>query len=226
MPLTNLKLIAFDLDGTIIDSVPDLAIAADKAAKELGFPGVEEEQARDYVGNGADVLIARVLSQSLHIDPSLSEEVRKKARVLFDDYYEETQHQRSRLYAGVKETIQQLFEAGYTLAVITNKPSRFVPEILKQHDIIQYFTDIIGGDRFETRKPDPIALNWVLSKHQLTAEQMLMVGDSKNDILAAQNAGCESFGLTYGYNHGEPISLSKPTYTADNFADLLKVVLK
>ncbi len=226
MSLDGLKLIIFDLDGTIIDSVPDLAIAADQAAKELGFPGVKEEQARDYVGNGADILIARVLSQSLQVDPNLSEELRKKARVLFDDFYEATGHKRSQLYDGVQETVKQLYDAGYTLAVVTNKPSRFVPEILKQHDILDYFSDIIGGDRFATRKPDPIALNWLLEKHQLTAANMLMVGDSKNDILAAKNAGCESFGLTYGYNHGEPIELSEPTYIADNFSDLLKVVLK
>ncbi|MCE0493970.1 phosphoglycolate phosphatase [Vibrio salinus] len=226
MSLKRLKLVVFDLDGTIIDSVPDLAVAADLAAKELGFPGVKEEQARDYVGNGADILIARVLSQSLQIDPNLSAELRKEARHLFDDFYEATGHKRSQLYDGVQETVKQLFEAGYKLAVVTNKPSRFVPEILQQHGLIDYFSDIIGGDCFETRKPDPIALNWLLDKYQLTAEQMLMVGDSKNDILAAKNAGCESFGLTYGYNHGEPLELSKPTYITDNFSDLLKVVLK
>lgn len=226
MAQSDLKLIVFDLDGTIIDSVPDLAHAADQAAQALGFPSVSEEQTRDYVGNGADILIARALSQSLQPDPTLPEELRKKARVLFDDFYEATGHKHSQLYAGVPETLKQLFDAGFTLAIVTNKPSRFVPDILKQHGLFDFFSDIIGGDRFETRKPDPIALNWLLEKYQLTAEQMLMVGDSKNDILAAKNAGCESFGLTYGYNHGESIELSQPTYIADDFGDLLKVVLK
>jgi phosphoglycolate phosphatase len=223
--LNQIKLIAFDLDGTLLDSVPDLAVAADQAVRAMGFPGVTELQVRDYVGNGADVLIARSLSQSLTIDPSLSDEVRSKARVLFDDFYEQTGHKLSHLYANVKETLAQLHRAGFTLALVTNKPSKFVPHVLTQHGIDGYFSDVIGGDTFPNKKPDPMALNWLLDKHQLSASEMLMVGDSKNDILAAKNAGCASFGLTYGYNHGEPIAVSEPDVVADNIAQLLDVVL-
>ncbi|MBY8287496.1 phosphoglycolate phosphatase [Vibrio fluvialis] len=223
--MNQIKLIAFDLDGTLLDSVPDLAVAADQAVRAMGFPGVTELQVRDYVGNGADVLIARSLSQSLTIDPSLSDEVRGKARVLFDDFYEQTGHKLSHLYANVKETLAQLHRAGFTLALVTNKPSKFVPHVLTQHGIDGYFSDVIGGDTFPNKKPDPMALNWLLDKHQLSASEMLMVGDSKNDILAAKNAGCASFGLTYGYNHGEPIAVSEPDVVADNIAQLLDVVL-
>ncbi|WP_315905315.1 phosphoglycolate phosphatase [Vibrio fluvialis] len=223
--MNQIKLIAFDLDGTLLDSVPDLAVAADQAVRAMGFPGVTELQVRDYVGNGADVLIARSLSQSLTIDPSLSDEVRSKARVLFDDFYEQTGHKLSHLYANVKETLAQLHHAGFTLALVTNKPSKFVPHVLTQHGIDGYFSDVIGGDTFPNKKPDPMALNWLLDKHQLSASEMLMVGDSKNDILAAKNAGCASFGLTYGYNHGEPIAVSEPDVVADNIAQLLDVVL-
>ncbi|ENF8749710.1 phosphoglycolate phosphatase [Vibrio fluvialis] len=223
--MNQIKLIAFDLDGTLLDSVPDLAVAADQAVRAMGFPGVTELQVRDYVGNGADVLIARSLSQSLTIDPSLSDEVRSKARVLFDDFYEQTGHKLSHLYANVKETLAQLHRAGFTLALVTNKPSKFVPHVLTQHGIDGYFSDVIGGDTFPNKKPDPMALNWLLDKHQLSASEMLMVGDSKNDILAAKNAGCASFGLTYGYNHGEPIAASEPDVVADNIAQLLDVVL-
>ncbi|EKO3391114.1 phosphoglycolate phosphatase [Vibrio fluvialis] len=223
--MNQIKLIAFDLDGTLLDSVPDLAVAADQAVRAMGFPGVTELQVRDYVGNGADVLIARSLSQSLTIDPSLSDEVRSKARVLFDDFYEQTGHKLSHLYANVKETLAQLHRAGFTLALVTNKPSKFVPHVLTQHGIDGYFSDVIGGDTFPNKKPDPMALNWLLDKHQLSASEMLMVGDSKNDILAAKNAGCASFGLTYGYNHGEPIAVSEPDVVADNIAQLLDVVL-
>ncbi|MDF5073537.1 HAD hydrolase-like protein, partial [Vibrio parahaemolyticus] len=92
MTQQDIKFIAFDLDGTLLDSVPDLAVAADQAVQALGFPSVSEEQVRDYVGNGADVLIGRSLSQSLTINPELSEELRAKARVLFDDYYEQSGH--------------------------------------------------------------------------------------------------------------------------------------
>lgn len=224
MTQQSIKFIAFDLDGTLLDSVPDLAVAADKAVRTLGFAPVTEEQVRDYVGNGADVLIARSLSQSLTINPDLTDKVRADARVLFDDFYEQSGHKLSHLYPTVKETLEELHQAGFTMAIVTNKPSKFVPHILEQHGIAKYFVDVLGGDAFPEKKPDPVALNWLMDKHQLQPGDMLMVGDSKNDILAAKNAGCASFGLTYGYNHGEPISESNPDFVADQLAELLEIV--
>lgn len=221
---TPIRLIAFDLDGTLLDSVPDLAIAADQAVRAMGYAGVSEAQVREYVGNGADILIARALSQSLTIDPQLPAELLTKARVLFDEFYEQTQHQKSRLYPQVIETLTHLKQAGFILALVTNKPSRFVPEVLATHQLTDYFSEVLGGDRFAQKKPDPMALNWLLEQYQLSAQQMLMVGDSKNDILAAKNAGCASFALTYGYNHGEPIALANPDYLADNINVLLSVL--
>lgn len=220
----NIKLIAFDLDGTLLDSVPDLAVAADQAVQALGYPGVSEERVRDYVGNGADVLVGRALSQSMTIDPELSCELLVKSRELFDDFYDKSGHKLSHLYPAVKETLSELQQAGFTLALVTNKPSKFVPEILEQHGIDKFFVDVLGGDAFPEKKPNPVALNWLMEKHNCQPQEMLMVGDSKNDILAAKNAGCYSFGLTYGYNHGEPISASKPDFVADIIADLVDVV--
>ncbi|HDY7743998.1 TPA: phosphoglycolate phosphatase [Vibrio vulnificus] len=225
MTQQEIKLIAFDLDGTLLDSVPDLAVAADQATRAVGFPGVTELQVRDYVGNGADILIGRVLSQSLTINPELSDELRAQARELFDDFYQQTGHKLSHLYPTVKETLKELHQAGFTLALVTNKPSKFVPDVLQQHGIADYFVDVLGGDSFPEKKPNPIALNWLMEKHQIQPTEMLMVGDSKNDILAAKNAGCASFGLTYGYNHGEPIAASEPDFVADSLAQLLDVVL-
>ncbi len=222
--MNQIKLIAFDLDGTLLDSVPDLAVAADQAVQALGFEGVTELEVRDYVGNGADILIGRSLSRSLVINPELSAELRVKARELFDDFYEQTGHKLSHLYSNVQQTLESLHQAGFILALVTNKPSKFVPHVLQQHNIAQYFTDVIGGDTFPNKKPDPMALNWLLEKHQVDASQMLMVGDSKNDILAAKNTGCASFGLTYGYNHGEPIANANPDFVADDIAQLLDVV--
>ncbi|HAS6216147.1 phosphoglycolate phosphatase [Vibrio vulnificus] len=225
MTQQEIKLIAFDLDGTLLDSVPDLAVAADQATRAVGFPGVTELQVRDYVGNGADILIGRALSQSLTINPELSDELRAQARELFDDFYQQTGHKLSHLYPTVKETLKELHQAGFTLALVTNKPSKFVPDVLQQHGIADYFVDVLGGDSFPEKKPNPIALNWLMKKHQIQPTEMLMVGDSKNDILAAKNAGCASFGLTYGYNHGEPIAASEPDFVADSLAQLLDVVL-
>ncbi|MCG9684597.1 phosphoglycolate phosphatase [Vibrio sp. Isolate23] len=222
--MSNIKLIAFDLDGTLLDSVPDLAVAADQAVQALGYPAVTEEQVRDYVGNGADVLIGRSLSRSLTVSPDLDPELHAKARILFDDYYEQSGHKLSHLYPVVKETLAELHEAGFTMALVTNKPSKFVPDVLTKHGIDKYFVDVIGGDTFPEKKPNPMALNWLLEKHGCQPQEMLMVGDSSNDIKAAKNAGCHSFGLTYGYNHGEPISASQPDYVADTIADLAELL--
>ncbi|MGO1296066.1 MAG: phosphoglycolate phosphatase [Vibrio sp.] len=222
--MVTIKLIAFDLDGTLLDSVPDLAVAADQTVQALGFASVAEEQVRDYVGNGADLLIGRSLSQSMQVSPELSPELLKQARVLFDDKYGQTGHKNSHLYPNVRETLHALHQAGYILAIVTNKPSQFVPDILAQHDIDGFFSEVLGGDAFTEKKPNPMPLNYLLDKYQVTAQQMLMVGDSKNDILAAKNAGCTSLGLTYGYNHGEPIQQSQPTYVADDVSKLCEIL--
>jgi phosphoglycolate phosphatase len=147
-----------------------------------------------------------------------------KARELFDDFYDKSGHKLSHLYPAVTETLAELKQAGFTLALVTNKPSKFVPEILAKHGIDKYFVDVLGGDAFPEKKPNPVALNWLMEKHNCQPEEMLMVGDSKNDILAAKNAGCAAFGLTYGYNHGEPIAASNPEFVADTIADLIDVV--
>jgi phosphoglycolate phosphatase len=222
--MSTIKLVVFDLDGTLLDSVPDLALAADQAVQELGYPAVTEEQVRDYVGNGADILIGRSLSQSIEVDPSLSPELHAKARVLFDDFYKASGHKLSHLYPAVHQTLDTLVANGITVALLTNKPSKFVPELLEQHKLDKYFKHVLGGDAFEKRKPDPIALHWLMEQEQVSADQVLMVGDSKNDILAARNAGCHAFGLTYGYNHGEPIANAKPDFVADIVSDVLKAV--
>ncbi len=220
----NIEFIVFDLDGTLLDSVPDLAIAADKAAQKLGYPAVSEEQVRDYVGNGADVLIGRALSQSLTVDPNLPQQLRTEARQLFDQFYTETHHQLSHLYHDVTQTLERIKQLGIPMAIVTNKPSKFVPEILEQHGIADYFVEVLGGDAFDKKKPDPIALQFLADKFKVKASEMLMVGDSKNDILAAKNAGCISYGLTYGYNHGEPIANAGPDYVADSVKDIIQLV--
>ncbi|MCL9775588.1 phosphoglycolate phosphatase [Vibrio methylphosphonaticus] len=222
--MQSIKLVVFDLDGTLLDSVPDLALAADQAVQALGYPSVTEEQVRDYVGNGADVLIARSLSQSVSVNPELPAELCEKARVLFDDFYHASGHKLSHLYANVQSTLDTLVANGYTVALLTNKPSKFVPELLEQHQLEKYFKYVLGGDAFPKKKPDPVALNWLMEQEQVSPGEVLMVGDSQNDILAARNAGCLAFGLTYGYNHGEPIANAKPDFVADDVADVLNAV--
>ena len=125
--LDGISFIAFDLDGTLLDSVPDLADAADKTMQALGLERVTVEQVTTWIGNGADILIGRCLSQSLDIDPDLDPALHREARALFDRFYDEGGHQKSALYDGVKATLAAFHQAGIPMAIVTNKPSQFVP---------------------------------------------------------------------------------------------------
>jgi len=220
----KIKLIAFDLDGTLLNSVPDLTLGVDAAVQALGYPAITEEQVSHWVGNGVEVLLSRAISRNIEVKQDLDPQELQKGRDVFNQAYANSGHKLSHLYPTVEDSLQKLVKAGYKLALVTNKPSEFVPEILEQQQIAHLFDDVIGGEDFPKRKPDPIALNWLLEKYGLSSDEMLMVGDSKNDIQAAKNAGCPSFALTYGYNHGEPISDSQPDIIADELAEILTLL--
>ena len=224
MDKPNIDFIIFDLDGTLLDSVPDLAWAADKAVQSLGYPSVSLDDVRHWIGNGADILIGRALSRSVDVDLTLPEDVRQEARIRFDDFYFESQHQRSFLYEGVKETLAAFHQRGIKMAIVTNKPAKFVPHLLDTHGLREYFVDVVGGDTFPLRKPDPFALHWLMEKHCLDSNHTMMVGDSRNDVLAGKAAGCFVAGLTYGYNYGESIASCEPNVVLDHFSDLLNVI--
>jgi phosphoglycolate phosphatase len=218
----KLKAIAFDLDGTLIDSAPDLTAATQDALKELSLPSCSEQQVRSWIGNGAKVLMQRALTHSL--SEPVSQDVLDNAMPVFMRHYEANLQQHSQLYPGVLEVLARLSELGYSMAVVTNKPHRFAVPLLAAFNIGHHFTEVLGGDSLEKMKPDPLPLTHLLAKWQLAPEALLMVGDSKNDILAAKAAGISSIGLTYGYNYGEDIGLSSPDAVCEQFCDILKFV--
>ncbi|MEZ8141315.1 phosphoglycolate phosphatase [Enterovibrio norvegicus FF-33] len=220
----TIKYIAFDLDGTLVDSAPDLAEGIRMALADLNLHTVTDNDVRGWIGNGAEIMLKRALSQSVNINPELDEALYQKIRARFDFHYANNGHDKTVVYPGVKDTLSALKEAGYTMGIVTNKPYQFVPEILEDLGLAHYFSDVIGGDSLPTNKPDPEGLVSLRDKHGLSDVQMMMVGDSKNDILAAKNAGIISVGLTYGYNYGEPISDSAPEFVADQFNQLLTVL--
>lgn len=220
MNLSTIKVIAFDLDGTLLNSVPDLAAATNKALLNLGYPEAAISDVGEWVGNGADALMARAINGSMDTHWS-SEALAEKARAAFYHHYEQISGQYSELYPAAEETLVALKQQGYTLALVTNKPSQFVPHILQSHKLDSLFSQVFGGDCVEHRKPHPEALLRLMAQFNVSKEQILMVGDSKNDILAAKNAGCLSVGLTYGYNHGEPIANANPDKVIDSLSELL-----
>ena len=213
------RLVMFDLDGTLIDSVPDLAAAVDRMLVEQGRAPAGIEKVRDWVGNGARVLVRRALADGLE-HAAVTEAATEEALARFLEIYADC-HALTALYPGVHELLEALSTAAVELAVVTNKPERFVAPLLEQVGLGGYFRWIIGGDTLPQQKPDPAALLQVMHLAGVDAGQSLFVGDSRSDVLAARAASVLCVAVSYGYNHGRPIDEEQPSLVVDSLAELL-----
>jgi len=223
MLLRNKKLILFDLDGTLIDSGPDLALSLNLMLEELQRATFDETAIHEWVGNGALTLVKRALSGSVTVDENLDEQFVNKALKIFLRLYKKNVCVKTKLFPNVKNTLRTLHDDGYTLSIVTNKPYEFVPEILKTLEVDAYFKLILGGDSLEEKKPSPLPLLHACKELGFTPIESLMVGDSKNDILAAKAANIQSLAVTYGYNYGEDVSVYEPDGVIEDFKNILKV---
>ncbi|MCT8536256.1 phosphoglycolate phosphatase [Glaesserella parasuis] len=217
------KLIGFDLDGTLVNSLPDLALSLNSAFAEVGLPQASEELVLTWIGNGSDVLFAKGMEWTGKADEFSQDELAQIKR-RFGYFYGENVCNISKLYPNVKDTLEALKAQGYILAVVTNKPTKHVLPVLQAFKIDHLFSEALGGQSLPQIKPHPAPLYYLCGKFGLYPHEMLFVGDSKNDILAAKAAGCKSVGLTYGYNYNIPISESEPDYVCEDFAEILKVI--
>lgn len=223
--MTQFQLIGFDLDGTLVNSLPDLALSVNSALVEFDLPQAPEELVLTWIGNGADILIARALEWAkAQTGKNLNDEQIRELKRRFGFHYGENLCNVSRLYPNVKETLEQLKAQGYTLAVVTNKPTKHVQPVLAAFGIDHLFSELLGGQSLPAIKPHPAPLYYLCGKFGLYPKQILFVGDSKNDILAAHSAGCPVVGLTYGYNYNIPISEANPDWVFDDFADILTIL--
>jgi phosphoglycolate phosphatase len=199
----RVKAVMVDLDGTLADTVPDLAAAANLMLRELGRAELDAGLIRDFVGKGIVKLVERALTGSLEGDAPQGE--LSRAMPVFERCYAGVNGRYTTVYPGVVEGLQALRAAGIPLACVTNKAMRFTLPLLMRLDLAKYFEQIVAGDTLPQRKPDPEPLLHACGRFGIAAREMLMVGDSVNDAQAARAAGCPVFCVTYGYNEGRDV---------------------
>lgn len=197
--LNFIQAVAFDLDGTLVDSVPDLAAAANAMRLSMGMNALPQERVQSFVGDGINALVHRALNDDFQqqSDPSTWEQ----GFTAFMRYYDQHIADHTRPYPQTQTGLGLLKTLNIPLAVITNKNERLAIKLLKSLKLEDYFSIIIGGDSLPQRKPNPAPLLHVAEVLGVTPENMLMVGDSINDILAAKAAHCPSAVVTFGYGN-------------------------
>lgn len=212
------QMILIDVDGTLVDSVPDLSFCVDEMMKALGRPVHGEARVRNWVGNGVERLVRRALIGQLDGEPADAEF--EKAYPIFLDLYAENTSKRSRLYPGIREGLDYLKAKGYKLGCVTNKAARFTEPLLRDLGVADDFAIIVSGDTLPQKKPDPAPLLHAAKFFGVDPAQALMVGDSVSDVKAARAAGFQIVCMSYGYNHGEDIRKSHPDAVIDALTEI------
>ena len=216
--MNDTRLILIDLDGTLIDSVLDLAFSIDEMLRQLGRPPAGETNVRHWVGNGVQSLVSRALTGEMDGQPDKA--LFERAFPLFMAIYAENTARHSTIYPGVREGLDRLKEAGYLLGCITNKAGAFTEPLLKKMGLFDDFKIIISGDTLAEKKPHPLPLLHAAEKFSVPPEHGIMIGDSINDIKAARAAGFKAVAVTYGYNHGQDIRDTNPDIVIDSLNEL------
>lgn len=216
------KAIFFDLDGTLVDSLPDLASAIDSMLIEQNLSPVGTQKTSLWIGNGAQKLVLRALAYAKSVSESeVSYTALDHSLNVFFKHYAACSGSLSKLYPGVLQTLQALEENGVRLCVITNKPKQFTPIVLSELGIFNFFELVLSGDSLNEKKPSPAPILHALKTLQLAKKHVVMVGDSSSDISAANAAGIKSICVTYGYNHGNDPTLLPANHHIDYFTELL-----
>ncbi|MER2552616.1 MAG: phosphoglycolate phosphatase [Thauera sp.] len=195
------RAVLFDLDGTLLDTIADLADAANLMLAELGRPARTQAEIHSFVGKGIPNLVWRCLTEGARATEAEVE----TAVAVFRRHYAVVNGASTTIYPGVVETLQTLRARDVRLAVVTNKAEAFTLPLLERMEIAHYFDTVVSGDTLPVKKPDPATVRLACERLGVTPTQALMIGDSANDALAAQGAGMPVLLVTYGYSEGVPV---------------------
>lgn len=216
------QMVLIDVDGTLVDSVPDLAFCVDATMDQLGMPRRGESEVRLWVGNGVERLVRRALIGTLDGEPD--EALFNKAYPIYLELYDANVSERSMLYPGVREGLAWLKQQGFKLGCVTNKAAQFTLPLLKNLGVYDDFGIVICGDTLPQKKPDPAPLLHAAKHFGVSPQQSLMLGDSVSDVKAARAAGFKIICMSYGYNHGQDIRTAHPDAVIDSMAELPKLL--
>lgn len=207
----GVRALVFDLDGTLIDSGTDLAHAVNATVEKMGGSPLAHERIFSYVGEGAPRLIQQALGATA------TPEECKQGLAYFLSYYRAHMLDHTVTYPGVREGLAAL--EGMSMAVLTNKPVRFSQWILEGLGIARYFQYIYGGNSFDTKKPDPAGMNVLMGDFKAAPHEVMLIGDSEVDVLAARNSGAWACGVTYGLG-SSGLAAYPPDILIDNLTEL------
>lgn len=211
-----IEVIVFDLDGTLIDSVPDVGAAMNRMLAGAGYAQIPDERVRDYVGWGARVMIEKALATAGVETPASELEQRLNEYIAF---YRAAPAERTIVYPGVRDVLDKLAAAGVPMGICTNKPQAMSELVLEALDMSRYFAAVLGGDIVPHRKPDGRHVHDTLRLMNAEGRSAVMIGDSETDMAAGRDAGLPVIAVTYGYAHGDPHQLDADI-RLDDFADL------
>ena len=205
-------LVMFDLDGTLIETAPEICDAVNDTLARLDLPAVTQQQVNDWIGHGTRELLISALAAAGKTDVAAVRASNSLALIAaeFDRHYQRRCGTRSHLYPRVRETLVALRLRGVKLAVVTNKEARYTDTVLQVHQLTPLFDRVVSGDTLARKKPDPMGIDSCLTAFATPAHRALFVGDSSIDVATARNAGVRVWALPYGYNMGQPISASEP----------------
>lgn len=212
------KMVMIDLDGTLVDTAPDIAAAANRMLRDLGRPEWDAARIKSWIGNGVPRLVKRALTGEMQGEPDPA--LYAQALTLFQEHYAARVAEHSRPYPGVVEGLKKLQTMGFSLVCITNKAGRFTRPLLEALGLDGYFELVLPGDSLPKKKPDPLPLLHACRRFGITPDHGVLVGDSRNDVEAARAAGMPVICVTYGYNHGYDIQAAHPDAVVDALTDV------